>query len=77
MENISCKSERLYLKEEIIYSDKKGVITMELKDFFELIMEHAVEAIVFVLLLAIFCSVFFEGGMTNIIQLFGTSLYGA
>ena len=77
-ENIRTKSERLYLKAETIYSDKrKGLMYMELKDIFELVMEHAVEAIVFVLLLAIFCSVFFEGGMTNMIQLFGTSLYGA
>ena len=50
---------------------------MEIKDIFELVMEHATEAVVFVLLLAIFCSLFFEGGMTNIIQLFAESLFGA
>lgn len=49
---------------------------MELKDIFELIMDHAVECIVFVLLLAILCDVFFQGGMTQMIQLFGRSLFG-
>lgn len=49
---------------------------MELKDIFELVLEHGIEAVVFVLLLAIFSGLFFNGGMTNIMSLFGTSLYG-
>lgn len=49
---------------------------MELKDIFEFIMDHAVECIVFVLFLAILCNLFFQGGMTPVIRLFGDSLFG-
>ena len=49
---------------------------MELKDIFEMVMEHAVEALVFVLFLAILCSLFFNGGITRAIELFATSMFG-
>ena len=49
---------------------------MELKDIIEIILEHAVESMVFLLFLTILWNLFFGGGMAELIHMLGISLFG-
>ncbi len=50
---------------------------MEFKDIVEFIVEYAREALVFLGLLAILWGLFLEGGIADILALFGDSMLGA